>query len=184
MKTLIVSALIVLGSLSAQAANRSENTGIASLVKQLGTVMNNQPNVTQLKKGTTARQLIEEKYMVETKTDSIDPEDFQYEENATSIQSADGSAIGTATYEAALSLTSDMAAEYTQDKDGNALDRAAAAKMDAQITQVMAKLKAAGAVFGFNEFGSGVCGVSYATLYVIDVKNKVIYEFVWVSGPC
>jgi len=183
MKTLISSLFVILSAVSAQAANQSSNTGIATLVKELAVAMNNQPVVHTLKNGTTARALIEEDYMFQRNATQLDS-DFQYVDMATSIDEADGSSVGTATFSAAKAVMQSMGVEFYRDNEGNPLDKKLEAQLDAQIGFEMNKLAKAGAAFGFDNNGSGVCGVSYTTLYVIDVQNKVIYEFVFVSGPC
>lgn len=170
-QTIIAAIITFTGMASAQAAD------IKSLVKQLQQVSDAGIGVTTFQTGETPRALIEQYYIKEN--GQMDDE-FSFEENTTSIESADGSGYGTATLDAASALTEELAIDMNQPD----LSKQETQAKYQQIETVMKQLAQAGAIFGYNASGSGVCGVSYATLFVIDVKTKTIYELIFISGPC
>jgi hypothetical protein len=177
----LIALLLVTVSFSASARGRSES--IADLTARLSDAMGFDDSVTQLKKGSSARALIVQKYLKDRDLKKVD-EDFQYEEMVTSIPESDGTTLGTATAGAAEAFVADMIANMGFAKDGTDLSDATKAAMGKQAKQILERLEAAGAVFGFDSNGSGVCGVNYTTLYVIDVEEQTIHEFIFVSGPC
>ncbi len=160
---------------------RAESVG--TLSEQLGAILNTDA-VTKLEKGTSARELIEEKYLKEHGVEKVD-DDFQYVEYASDIPEADGTTIGTATPGAAQNFLLSVSDQYLKvDKDGTELNKKELEDVKLKIKGLMKKLRAAGAEFGFDSNGSSACGVNYTTLYVIDVEEKTIHEFIFVTGPC
>lgn len=169
---------------ASQASAKGFTESIASLAAQLGEVMSADEIVTVLRKGKTARELIEQKYLEDNKIKEVD-EDFNYEELVTSIQESDGSTRGTATLDAAKAFTSWSISEYAgTDEEGNSLDKEEMAIKDQNAMDLLERLDAAGAIFGFDSYGSGVCGMNFTTLSVIDVIKKTIHEFIVIKGPC
>ncbi|MBS1971036.1 MAG: hypothetical protein JSU04_12050 [Bdellovibrionales bacterium] len=164
------------GFTSAQAATPANN--IETLVKALAKITDSGVYTYKLQKGTTARALIEEAYMKENKISQLD-EDFEFSENVDSIEYADGNGYGTATETATLNAIYGLLDASQPD-----LSKGDYNLITSQAETLLQKLSQEGAVFGYNAGGSGVCGVSYATIYVIDVKTKVIYELTFVSGAC
>ncbi len=182
-KQLTLAAGVALGFSSFASAATSSNN-VAFLVNQLNsTMMNVHMNTVSLEKGTTDYDLIKEKFVSERGEEDL--EYFEFEENVDSIQGSDGSSVGTATLNAATTYTLDMLSQYRPvDENDNELTPAQLVKRDANTARLLKQLAAAGAVFGFDSNGSGVCGVNFTSLLVIDVKNKVIYEFIFVYGEC
>jgi hypothetical protein len=162
---------------------KGKHDSVASLAAQLGKVLESD-SVTQLKPGRNARQLIEEKYMADRKINKLD-EDFSFSANVDSIQSSDGDGLGTATLRAAQDFTAEMISNYLYtDKDGVELSKQElGAKID-KASNLLERLSRAGAAFGYDANGSGVCGVNYTTLYVIDLDEGAIHEYSFVGGPC
>lgn len=182
----IVTTLLTLAfALSASNASAKGRTdSIASLAGQLGELLGADEIVTVLKKGKSARALVEQKYLQDNKVNELD-EDFIYEELVTSIQESDGSTRGTATLDAAQAFTSWIISEYSStDEEGNPLDKKEMAIKDQNAMDLLERLDAADAVFGFDSYGSGVCGMNFTTLSVIDVTKKTIHEFIVIKGPC
>jgi hypothetical protein len=158
------------------------SASIVSLSQQLAQVMNGE-FIIQLTPGQPAKSLIEQKYLKEQKLDKLDA-DFHFSADVTSIEESDGSGVGTATEEAASDLAADLVVNFLGYENGVALPKATLDKKIEKVESLVKRLGQAGAKFGFDANGSGVCGVNYTTLLVIDVEAGAIHEFSAVSGPC
>ena len=169
---------------ASQAMAKGRTESISSMAAQLGQLLGNSESVTQLSKGSSARALIVQKYLKDNRLKKID-EDFSYTENVTSIQETDWDGRGTATLDAAQNFVSSVLNnQLNTDEQGFEISEKDLAKKEEQAMGLLERLEKAGAVFGYDANGSGVCGVNYTTLYVIDVLKKAIHEYVVVQGPC
>lgn len=164
-------------------AQASQMNSVPSLVKQLDAALVKFHAVV-IKRAPTARELFENYYMKLTKSDKVD-EDFEYSDTGAGLQGSDGSGMG----QLNLKQASDFASEtiYNQlavDDQGNEISKSKLSAQDKQVAELLQVLHQAGAIFGFDNNGSAICGVSYATLLVIDPATGTFYEFVFVNGPC
>lgn len=160
---------------------KKEMTEVGKLSAVLAKVLDGQ-TVTELDKGTTAKSLIEQKYMKDNKLTKLD-EDFEFTANAKSIQESDGSGMGTASLNAAKEFVQSKLSAW-QDEDGTSLSGDALKKKQAKAAALLDRLDDEGAEFGYDSNGGGACGVNFTSLFVIDKKAKTIHEFLVVSGPC
>lgn len=169
---------------ASQALAKGRTESISSLAAKLGKVLGDSLVETNLKKGRTARALIEQKYLADNGLKELD-EEFTFEEMVNEIQESDGSGRGTATLDAAQSFViSTIEQQLNTDKDGVELSSKQLNTLEEKATDLLQRLSDAGAEFGYDANGSGVCGMNFTTLYVIDVPQKTIHEYVVIHGPC
>ena len=173
---LIVASIMTLTGLASAHAAAADST-IKTLVQQLKQATDSGLGVQTFTTGETARALVEQVYIQQN--GKLD-DNFSFEENSGSVPGNDSDTFGTATLKGAIDLTEELAV----DTNMTDLSKAEAQAKYQEIEAIMRKLAQAGATFGYNPWGSAVCGVSYTTLFVIDVKAKTLYELIFISGPC
>lgn len=180
MKSIFAALSLLLMITSAEAR---ELRSVPALVKQLeGALV--KASATKVKRARTPRELFENYYMKLYELKEVD-EDFEFQEWASGVEEADGSAMGTLhRKEATQFLTSVIRNTLNSGEDGLERSPAELRQQAKQVAEILQALDKAGAIFGFNESGSGVCGVTYATFIVIDPATGVFYEFSFVDGPC
>lgn len=176
MKTLLA---LVLSLSFASFAQAKDNPEFARKAELLG----------KLAYGTTVHKVKAEnaeemiiKLAMKNKGETRDYIEENFRRNLPAKDIAFGDMIGWGTMKLPAAQTLFASQDAPRDENGEDLDNAKKIKLGQQLLK---ELAAMGATFGYTDYSSSYCGVSFMGLLIVDEENNSIYEIALTdSGSC